>query len=86
VEIIEGHLMPDHVHIFVQANHLTAPVEIAKTLKSISAVYIFTKFPALKGRKFWGSGLWSRGTYYGSVGDTNEEVVKNYIETQFDRK
>ena len=78
-------VMPDHVHIFVQANHQTAPVEIAKTLKSISAVYIFTKFPALKGRKFWGSGLWSRGTYYGSVGDTTEETVKNYIETQFDR-
>jgi putative transposase len=59
--------MPDHVHIFVQADHTTAPVEIAKTLKSISAVHIFNKFPTLKGRKFWGSGLWSRGTYDASV-------------------
>ena len=78
-------VMPDHVHIFVQADHQTAPVEIAKTLKSISAVYIFTKFPNLKGRKFWGSGLWSRGTFYGSVGETSEEVVKKYIETQHER-
>lgn len=78
-------VMPDHVYVFVQADHQTEPVEIAKTLKSISAVYIFAKFPKLKGRKFWGSGLWSRGTYYGSVGETNEETVKKYIETQFDR-
>lgn len=31
-------IMPDHVQIFVQADHTTAPVEIAKTMKSISAV------------------------------------------------
>lgn len=75
-------IMPDHVHIFVQADHTTAPVEISKTMKSISAVYIFTKFPELKRRKFWGSGLWSKGTFYSSVGGVSEEAVKRYIETQ----
>ncbi len=64
---------------------MTAPVEIAKTMKSISAVYIFTKFPDLKQRKFWGSGLWSKGTFYSSVGGVSEEAVKRYIETQKDR-
>lgn len=74
--------MPDHVHIFVQADHLTAPVEIAKTLKSISAVRIFYAFPKLKSRKFWGSGLWSRGTYFASVGHISEDAIRRYIETQ----
>lgn len=74
--------MPDHVHMFVRTNHLTAPVEIAKTLKSISAVYLFTTFPKLKAKKFWGSGLWSRSTYYGTVGHVSEETVKKYIEDQ----
>jgi putative transposase len=78
-------IMPDHVHVFVQADHTTAPVDIAKTMKSISAVYIFTKFPALKRRKFWGSGLWSKGTFYASVGGVSEAAVKRYIETQKDR-
>ena len=78
-------IMPDHVHIFVQVDHTTAPVEIAKTMKSISAVYIFTKFPDLKRRKFWGSGLWSKGTFYSSVGSVSEEAVKRYIETQKER-
>lgn len=78
-------IMPDHVHIFVQADPQTAPVEIAKTLKSISAVHLFNRFPKLKSRKFWGSGLWSRGTYYATVGHITEEVVKKYIETQKSR-
>jgi putative transposase len=78
--------MPDHVHIFVQADHTTAPVEIAKTLRSISAVHIFNKFPTLKGRKFWGSGLWSRGTYYASVGHISEDALRKYIQTQKERE
>ena len=83
--IVYLEVMPDHVHIFVQADHTTAPVEIAKTLKSISAVHIFNKFPKLKGRKFWGSGLWSRGTYYATVGHVSEDAVRSYIETQKQR-
>jgi putative transposase len=78
-------VMPDHVHLFVQADHCTAPVEIAKTLKSISAVHLFNKFPRLKARKFWGSGLWSRGTYYASVGHISEQAIRKYIETQKER-
>lgn len=75
-------VMPDHVHIFVEADPQTAPVNIAKTLKSISAVHLFNRFPRLKQRRFWGSGLWSRGTYYGSVGHISEDTVRKYIESQ----
>jgi putative transposase len=79
-------IMPDYVHLFLQADHLIAPVTIAKTLKSISAVHLFNKFPKLKARKFWGSGLWSRGTYYASVGTISEAAIRQYIETQKDRE
>lgn len=81
----EIEVMEDHVHVFVQASHEVAPVEIAKTLKGISAVYLFERFPKLKGRKFWGSGMWSRGTYYASVGSISEKVVQDYIRTQKER-
>ena len=74
--------MPDHVHLFIRADHMTAPVEITKTLKSISAVYLFTAFPKLKAKKFWGSGLWSKGCYDGTVGHVSEDTIKKYIENQ----
>ena len=78
----EIEVAPDHVHMFVTANPQTAPAEIARTVKSISAVRIFTQFPALKGRKFWGSGLWSPSTYFGSAGHISEDTVRRYIQTQ----
>jgi putative transposase len=81
-ELQEIEVMPDHVLIFVQADQTTAPVQIAQTLKSISAVHIFHAFPKLKGRKFWGSGLWSRGTYYATVGHISETAIRQYIESQ----
>ena len=75
-------LMPDHIHLFVSAPPKTAPLGIATTLKSIIAVDVFRQFPTLKKQKFWGSGLFSRGTYYGSAGAVSGEIIKKYIENQ----
>jgi len=74
--------MPDHVHIFVSAPPKVAPLGVASTLKSILAVDVFTQFKGLKQKKFWGSGLWSKGTYYGSAGAVSSEIIKRYIEDQ----
>ena len=74
--------MPDHVHIFVQIHPTDTPVNVVKTLKSTTAIAVFCRFPELKKQKFWGSGLWSRGTYYGSVGQISQETVQRYIENQ----
>ena len=75
-------IMPDHVHVLITAPHTVAPVTIAQTLKSISAVRLFYAFPYLKQKKFWGTGLWSKGTYYGTVGSISEENIKRYIANQ----
>lgn len=75
-------VMPDHVHLFVSAPPTTVPVMISKTIKSILAVGIFKTFPTLKQKRFWGSGLWSDGTYYGSAGSVSAEIIKRCIENQ----
>jgi len=61
--------MADHIHLFVSAEPSVSPLGIASTIKSILAVDVFKKFDKLKKQKFWGSGLFSRGSYYGSAGD-----------------
>ena len=75
-------VMPEHVHLFVQVKHTDSPVNIVKTLKSLTAVAVFTAFPAIKVQKFWGCGLWSRGAYYASVGDVSQETISRYIQQQ----
>jgi len=59
-----------------------APSVMASTLKSILAVDGFRAFPTLKKRKFWGSGLWTDSTYYGSAGTVSAETIKRYIAQQ----
>ena len=77
-------VMPEHVHLFVSAPPTIAPNTIAKTLKSILAVAVFREFPTLKQRRFWGSGLWSDGCYYGSAGAVSSETIQRYIANQKD--
>ena len=75
-------VMPDHVHLFVSAPPKIAPLTIATTLKSILTVDVFKRFQGLKQAHFWGSGLFSRGCYYGSAGTVSAETIKKYIEQQ----
>ncbi len=81
-EILALECMSDHVHLFVSAPPKTPPMVVARTVKSILAVSIFRRFPGLKKRRFWGSGLWSRGTYYGSAGAISGTTIMRYIEKQ----
>ncbi len=81
-EILALEVMPDHIHLFVSAPPKIAPLTIASTIKFILAVDIFKKFTGLKHRKFWGSGLFSRGCYYGSAGIVSAATIKKYIEEQ----
>lgn len=81
-EIMAQEVMPEHIHIFVSAPPKFAPLTIAATLKSILAVDVFTTFPRLKQQRFWGSGLWSDGCYYGSAGSVTTETIKKYIAEQ----
>ena len=69
-------VMPDHIHLFLQIHPTDCPVDVVRVLTSTSAIAVFTRFPALKGSKFWGSGLWSRGSYYGSVGQIFQETIE----------
>lgn len=59
-----------------------APTEIVKQLKSITANRAFAKFPGLKKKYFWGSGLWSRGYYIGTAGNVTAETIRRYIEAR----
>jgi len=81
-ELEEINVMPDHVHLLLSIPPKVALSDVARILKSISAVHIFKTFPKLKSQRFWGSGLWSSNTFYGSVGAVNEETVRKYIQNQ----
>ena len=80
VEIIEGHLMPDHVHMLVAIPPKTSVSTFMGYLKGKSALMIFDKHANLK-YKFGNRHFWSEGYYVSTVG-LNEETVQKYIRDQ----
>ena len=70
----------DHVHLFVEGDPKWSPAEIAKQFKGDSGRTILKRYPKIKRRYFWGSGLWKDGYYVGTTGAVSEDVVRRYIE------
>ena len=79
-EIIEGHLMPDHVHILVSIPPKLSVAEFMGYLKGKSALMMFDKHANLK-YKFGNRHFWSEGYYVSTVG-LNEATIKKYIQDQ----
>lgn len=80
VEIIEGHLMPDHIHMLVSIPPKMSVSSFMGYLKGKSALMIFDRHANLK-YKFGNRHLWSEGYYVSTVG-LNEATIKKYIQDQ----
>lgn len=80
VEIIEGHMMPDHVHLLVSIPPKIAVSTFVGYLKGKSALMMFDKHANLK-YKFGNRRFWAEGYYVSTVG-LNEETIKKYIAEQ----
>jgi putative transposase len=85
--IIAQEVMPDHVHILVEAHPTHAPSYIAQVFKSISARKLRQEFSEAIKKHIWKEGsFWASGYYVVSVGDgITTEMVKEYIENQKDK-
>ena len=80
VEIIEGHLMPDHVHMLVSIPPKMSVSSFMGYLKGKSSLMIFEKYANLK-YKYGNRHFWCRGYYVDTVGK-NESRIAEYIQNQ----
>ena len=80
VEIIEGHLMPDHVHMLVSIPPKYSVSQFMGYLKGKSSLMIFDRHANLK-YKFGNRHFWAEG-YYVSIVGLNESTIKKYIRDQ----
>ena len=80
VEIIEGHLMPDHIHMLVSIPPKISVSSFMGYLKGKSSLMIFQRFGNMKfayrNREFW-----CKGYYVDTVGK-NTAAIKSYIANQ----
>lgn len=72
-------VMPDRVHLLVEADPTLCVAEIVNRIKGRSSRVLRQEFPWLRRRL---PTLWSRSYYAGSVGHVSEPTVRRYLETQ----
>ena len=80
MEIIEGEICPDHVHLMLSIPPKTSISSFMGYLKGQSSLMIFQKFGNMKfayrNREFW-----CKGYYVDTVGK-NTKAIKEYIAQQ----
>ena len=80
IEIIEGHMMPDHVHLLLSIPPKYSVSQIMRYLKGKSALMMFDKHANLK-YKFGNRHFWAEGYYVSTVG-LNEATIKNIFKNK----
>ncbi len=78
IEILEGAVAIDHVHLCVKIPPKMSVAEFMGYLKGKSALMVFDLYPEMKqgNRHFW-----ARGYYVDTVG-RNEEQIRKYVQDQ----
>ena len=79
VELLEGHLMPDHIHMLLSVPPKFSIAFVIGFLKGKSAIRIHREI--LNVKKLTGLHFWSRGYCVSAVG-LDEDTISRYIRNQ----
>jgi len=82
IEIVELEVPVDHIHMVVRALPRIAPSDIMQIIKSISAREFFKTYPSIKKKYFWGGKLWTQSYFVETIGNANEKVIREYVQSQ----
>ena len=80
VELLEGHAMPDHIHVCLSIPPKFSVANTVGFLKGTSAIKIHREYLGRK-RNFTGKHFWARGYCVSTIG-LDEVVVRQYIRAQ----
>jgi putative transposase len=79
-EILEGHMVQDHVHMLIKIPPKYSVAEVVGYIKGKSAISVARQFSGCK-RNFNGEKLWARGYAVSTVG-FEEAQIRSYIRNQ----
>ena len=79
-QILEGHLVVDHVHMLISIPPKYAVTQVIGYIKGKSAIHI-ARTAGGRQRNFTGEHFWARGYFVSTVG-RDEKVIREYIQRQ----
>jgi len=81
VEILKGHVRPDHVHLLLSVPPKLAPSRVMQLLKGKTSHKLLREYRHIN-RAFWGRHVWARGYFVATSGTVSDDVISKYIEEQ----
>ena len=79
-EVVEGHLLVDHVHMLLSIPPKWSVSQVMGFIKGKSAIHIARTFVGRR-QNFTGQHFWARGYWVSTVGK-DERAVREYIQNQ----
>ena len=80
IEVLEGNVQKDHVHLVLSIPPKYSVSEMVGFLKGKSAIKMFDKYLDLK-KRYWGRHFWAKGYCVSTVG-LDEEQIRKYVRWQ----
>jgi len=80
IEILEGHVSRDHVHLVLSIPPKYAVSEIIGTIKGRVAIRMFKEIPEFR-KKYWGKRFWAKGYFVSTIG-VDERIIRQYVRKQ----
>lgn len=81
IEILQGHVSADHVHVFLSCPPNMSASKIMQYIKGKTSRKLMMEFSELR-KQFWGRHLWARGYFVATSGNVTDEVIMEYIKLQ----
>ena len=81
IEIVKGHIAPDHVHLLLSVPPKLSPSRVMQAVKGRTSHHLLQDYRRLR-KEFWGRHLWARGYFVASSGNVTDDVLKEYIDKQ----
>jgi putative transposase len=80
-QLHELNVQPDHVHLLLQISPRVSVAKVVNLLKGGSSRLLRVEFPELE-EFLWGNSFWCDGYFAESIGQTEEGVIRRYIQQQ----
>ena len=84
IELVEGHAMPEHIHLCLSIPPKFSVANTVGFLKGKSAIRIHRDYLGRK-RNFTGFHFWAKGYCVSTVG-LDEQTIRSYIKAQEERE
>ena len=79
--VVELNVQADHVHLLVKVPPKVSISKLMGTVKGKTALRVFTRFPYLKQKPYWGNHFWAKGYCVDTVG-MDVDLIRKYVKYQ----